>query len=1545
MRYLFSLLLSTVALAQTSFIISPGYNNEKNDCTGYVGFKFTVAGTDINVTQLGARLNTSTGVHTVEIVKDSDKSVVATTDFTPSSSTISYGAALGSPVTLTSGVTYYVVISTTNGGDHFWDVMNVTHTADATISDGVYNCNGSGWQTYGGANTAFGVPSFLYTVAGVPSTCVLTSPNAPTITGPAITLAATATPLMGHMVTSVRFQVDGVTVAGDTTSPYSILWDSTTIANGVHIFTAVATDDVLNTTTSDPVTITITNSAITSTIPITLVGATEQQVVVSFRASNPAIGHCKIAIYQDSGFTRKVHDTDIGIFTDGEDCSRPYNVVDGKLVTAVLGRRTSELANAGIQTGRKVERSLQTDHSYYIKVSDYDANTFGTLQVSTATIPWGRTNIEDAPISSIAGEFAYPNLDWTPAGDSTSYTDPVSGVEVHRTAIPQWNPAINSPDSFIKVFDESSSWTSPNNILSTSGSYASTNNQGVLFLPFTDSDISRGGPDQYIWWGGHFINDIEARFDGYCPSGSSEACTVQACLGSNHTPGWNCSSLPLDINLGASSSTFAKPASFPNFPLIGWGFVRTPVLEDISVPWGECITVTSSVATMTNCGDRSFFPVKGVHNNKINIGGTYYTVDQVTSATTLTLQESSVNISSTYWIWGGFGVLVRKKTADTNTIYLSKAQYRTAFGVLGGPPANGVPRYCSDLTFSVSWAADGTTPLNPPLTGRMCQINGDNFYYGVLLSDGSFRWLSNLDHLDYSGTGTGFRIPAFPFSPTNPYALVGIHTDDSYGYIADSHDPRAGLAYRVPYEITYDPSCHFRSYTGNSYATNNGNADCFTWVNKTPGNGHPGATLSEQLGIAVNSIPGWSITGLDYNNFDAKLVAGNYIDFHIKQNPSGGGNNVIAFHVRFDLRNNLISTAYDTFSGGIPNIRWSCTHSTGYGMSDNVYGEDEIAACVQANGTGYGAGPHMFKDVISVSTDGISFNTNTAVTNTMAGACPVTSLGPAAGTLQCLWIKTSSDHPCDIGGSDIENSTYPCPWGAGANLLNQTFQVGDFIQRMTHNNGDGTTGAIENDGKNEKLRILEKISCGVNCWILDLMRWAVNDNLLSIGVPGSPSLAGSAALFFDHLYTGPGGSTHNNGWNAAMTGSFFDWVPLATLTNAQSEPLLGPSGHTGFGPKPTDPLDLTVVAGGKSRIGRTTGDDQTAYHVHEIFASTWEGITVSCGSDTCEQYPTSNRWTAPTIWERSVYDDIRHINPGQGNGAEAIANQWAQTLTLVSGQTFTYILTGALNGASSDYKAHRLHLSSTRFAYRDISGPGSTIDDSKPYTFCQVYKANQCRSGSSVGTLYVVAPNAYTALGGALTNTKRTYTPNASYLQYNSGWMVQGLYDRNDLTGSLQRRITMGLSWPSMQYQFSSPHNDSTGHFSFVRTSYLDDFRPSHLTVTYPSIAPIDNLNRTRYQHFPTKLPPGGDARLRYGYAENGADGTFHCETYQDDCVTDASIAPFAYVSDDSLTATTCSSGCTIDLPLLSGRVAYWRAERLFGSIWIPGPTQIKAVQ
>ena len=99
-------------------------------------------------------------------------------------------------------------------------------------------------------------------------TVSLTAPAANTTVAGTVTLTATASDNIG--VAGVQFLLDGNALgAEDTTSPYSLSWNTTTaIANGPHTLAARARDAAGNTATTTPINIVVDNQAPTGSIVI-----------------------------------------------------------------------------------------------------------------------------------------------------------------------------------------------------------------------------------------------------------------------------------------------------------------------------------------------------------------------------------------------------------------------------------------------------------------------------------------------------------------------------------------------------------------------------------------------------------------------------------------------------------------------------------------------------------------------------------------------------------------------------------------------------------------------------------------------------------------------------------------------------------------------------------------------------------------------------------------------------------------------------------------------------------------------------------------------------------------------------------------------------------------------------------------------------------------------------------------------------------------------------------------------------------------------------
>jgi hypothetical protein len=94
----------------------------------------------------------------------------------------------------------------------------------------------------------------------IPPTVSVTSPTGGSTVGGTVTVSANASDNVA--VASVQFLLDGAKYGSPlTAAPYSLSWNSTTVANGTHTWAAVATDPSGNATTSATVSFTVNNVA------------------------------------------------------------------------------------------------------------------------------------------------------------------------------------------------------------------------------------------------------------------------------------------------------------------------------------------------------------------------------------------------------------------------------------------------------------------------------------------------------------------------------------------------------------------------------------------------------------------------------------------------------------------------------------------------------------------------------------------------------------------------------------------------------------------------------------------------------------------------------------------------------------------------------------------------------------------------------------------------------------------------------------------------------------------------------------------------------------------------------------------------------------------------------------------------------------------------------------------------------------------------------------------------------------------------------------
>jgi chitodextrinase len=175
-----------------------------------------------------------------------------------------------------------------------------------------------------------------YTIDALGPDLSITAPvSGSTLSGPSVNIEANAADSAG--VAGVQFKLDGNNLGTEiTTSPYSFVWDSTTVTDGTHILSAVARDSFGNTATSSPISITVANTptapdTTSPTDPSNLVAtaASTSQVNLAWSGSTDAGGSGLhgYQIYRDSALVATTTNTSYSDTTLSPSTTYAYYVV------------------------------------------------------------------------------------------------------------------------------------------------------------------------------------------------------------------------------------------------------------------------------------------------------------------------------------------------------------------------------------------------------------------------------------------------------------------------------------------------------------------------------------------------------------------------------------------------------------------------------------------------------------------------------------------------------------------------------------------------------------------------------------------------------------------------------------------------------------------------------------------------------------------------------------------------------------------------------------------------------------------------------------------------------------------------------------------------------------------------------------------------------------------------------------------------------------------------------------------------------------------
>ena len=306
--------------------------------------------------------------------------------------TITWGTNMPS----TSQVVYGTTVKYGQSSQFKWSMVTTHVISVGNLKAGVtyhYQCRS--WAQNG---TFIATPDQTFTTAGstsapppAPLTVAITSPAASaTVSG---TVAVGASASDGVAITGVQLQVDGANVgAADSASPYNFSWSTTSVANGSHTLTAVATDASGNTATSAGVKVTV-NNPVASTLTVSI-SSPASSATVSGTMSVAATASDNVAI---SSVQLQVDGASVG----AADTASPYNfswnttsVANGSHTLTAVAKDAS--GNTATSTGVKVTVNNPVASTLTVSISSPAASATVSGTVSVAT-----TATDSVAISSV----------------------------------------------------------------------------------------------------------------------------------------------------------------------------------------------------------------------------------------------------------------------------------------------------------------------------------------------------------------------------------------------------------------------------------------------------------------------------------------------------------------------------------------------------------------------------------------------------------------------------------------------------------------------------------------------------------------------------------------------------------------------------------------------------------------------------------------------------------------------------------------------------------------------------------------------------------------------------------------------------------------------------------------------------------------------------------------------------------------------------------------------------------------------------------------
>ncbi len=1242
------------------------------------------------------------------------------------------------------------------------------------------------------------------------------------------------------------------------------------------------------------------------------------QAIIRYTTDQTA-STCVFRASEGNSLGTMVNDVNTTLFSGSNAATRTGSVAGSYFV---LGTRGYYLASDGSHPSRALAA-----HTAHIVGVQCGADSEVTATFTTTNAPFATPPEAFQFDSSQFGNYAQCTL---PSNQDTPCIDSHSGLKMARLTADE--DSADATSSVLKnivpatPIDPTTAWTTPSNILTTSTSYAVCSACGTtanfLFLPATLNSASYPNPSSYDSIE-NVPTNIRISFKGYGTNATAGNRVLSACLSTDR--GQNCACPAIDLPTFPNGSGSAAVEQFPssNWPSVNfaeWCATPTPTLNaPNTVTLSGTATVSGGTSVTWASGSHFLTLVPGDH---ITIAATDCPISSVTDDSHLVLGSACPNGTAAFTATN-FGVKLWKKTG-TGDLGLNTAKYDIIYNSQYSVPFGGATASCNQNVANTTVTRSGSA-LGHTQAGYLCvyeDIFGNERLYW-LGTNGESRFLSRLTVPAVTGSSggkddnsllpSGCQIfsgisPENPFDATDPNVLYCIGTT-------------SGSTYYVVRKFTYNSAmggCGYAAWAPD-YNLDSDNPCMATPVNLTK------ASLNEDLASQAVSFDPTFKTSLFGSWASPGPGGGTQMPLSAKAN----GQDSICWYARLDLTINP-----PTIVQMISSFRTSPTkYGSCHGAADqplDTYGRLYLGPTLST--------PVIFglTAIAGLPDTGLNNSYVSGSTCEALGVTNPTYMAEGATGLNCIQITISNLDAYTVSPSMAELTAYPQPKNSTAcggdnstaNCYSQiaTLEEGDYFADGA--NCSSSSGAC---GLGEQFRLVKKLSS--TSWVVQR------------GVQWQGCNTGKAS--------------HTNGWTPWMwvthncNTSVFHWfsnsgtiLPDLACMNAGHHDILIPFGTTSGTYSQAGYNSCSGINGYNQRIGGFPAQiNQTSnFGNAKQYGPGFNGSTAQLDAGSIQSHQSCEQKKA-SAQELKWCLDGRPLG-GAAGGASTLGYQVVTTCATMNTCTASNPaaanvykvdnMTTAPSGGGSalstlDRKNLPVYAWSGKNLLVDISGPGSDIAAASDYSFCVSDFAGECISGSSAGTVFMKVPQANTD-GTCLTGMDN------SSLCWVSAPLAPAVtqYGINvaDPDGVYWRKIStffQGMGWVN-NYWNTRPTPD--GSLSWTVSRWLNGISNKMMAAILPPWPTISDSTGDAY--VPYLVPVTGNAqpnaRVRFGYAENGAPTDYNCMPRLEACVTDSvwdgttATVPFKW-SSQAQSLQSCSPTCTIKVPTMIGRTTYMVLE------------------